>query len=276
MKSPVSIRPPTLREVLLLGALAALPRLLNLGTFSMWLDEILETRQARGGLTQAWQALQADAVHPPLEGLISWALIHLGASESARRLLPVALGVATVVILAGWAARRFGRLVGPLTGVLAALSPLHVHYSQELRPYALGLFFCALALDRSEALLRSPGRRNVLLLWIACLGCLLSFYFAALIFVPLTLLALGEARSKSPEVRQLLRRAPLFLGALALACLPWVPVVLSLRQRSIEAAATSWTGPLAGQRWQFLTAGGVEVEVSLVPEVRDFLDAEFQ
>ena len=44
MKSPASIRLPTLRELLLLGALAALPRLLNLGTFSMWLDEILETR----------------------------------------------------------------------------------------------------------------------------------------------------------------------------------------------------------------------------------------
>ncbi len=57
-----------LGEVLALGVLAAVVRLLNLGTYSMWLDEILETSQARGGLAQTWQALRADAVHPQGRG----------------------------------------------------------------------------------------------------------------------------------------------------------------------------------------------------------------
>ncbi len=258
----VSSRPWKLGEILALGALAAVARLLNLGTYSMWLDEILGTSQARAGLAQTWQALRADAVHPPLEGLISWALIHLGAGETTRRLLPIVLGIATVLILSRWTAGRFGHLAGVLTGALAALSPLHVHYSQELRPYSLGLFFCVLALSRLDALVRSPGLANVLFLWIACLGCLLSFYFATLIFVPLTLLLAGEARSPSPEIRRnarrLLRRSPLFLAALASAYLPWIGVVLSLGQRAIEFPATAWSGALAGERWQFLAVGGVE------------------
>jgi Dolichyl-phosphate-mannose-protein mannosyltransferase len=256
-----SKRPLRLGELMGLALLAAVPRLANLGTFSMWLDEILQTLQTRVDLPLAWQALKADAVHPPLDGLISWTFIHLGATESARRLLPIALGVATVVLLARWAANRFGYLPGLVTGALAALSPLHVHYSQELRPYSLGLFFCALALCCYDAALRSPGPRTSLILWLACLGCLSSFYFAALIFIPLVALALSDARRPpptGPRARQLLRHAPLYLAALAAAYLPWIGVVWSLRERPIEEPAGAWTGTLLGQRWQFLSVGGIE------------------
>jgi hypothetical protein len=249
-------------ELATLAVLAAVPRLLIPGGSSMWLDEILETLQVQGGLFQTLEALRHDAVHPPLEALLSWLQVHLGVPEVGRRLLPIALGVATVVLLADWAAARFGRAAGWATGFLAALSPVHVHYSQELRPYALGLFFTVLACRRYDALGREPTRRHVLQLWLACLGCLYSFYFAAAVFAPLLALGAGEAVGGPPEERAAARRrlrwAPLFLGTLLLALLPWGFAVAATGGRPIELPATEWDAGLAGRRWQFFTAGGLE------------------
>jgi len=262
MLTDPSTRPFRRWELATLAVLAAVPRLLIPGGASMWLDEILQTLQVQGGLLQTLEALRHDAVHPPLEGLVSWLLVHLGVPEVGRRLLPIALGVATVVLLAGWAGARFGRAAGWATGILAALSPVHVHYSQELRPYALGLFFTVLACRRYDALGREPTRRDVLLLWLACLGCLYSFYFAAAVFIPLLALAAGEAVGGPPEERAAARRrlrwAPLFLGTLLLALLPWGLAVAATGGRPIELPATAWDAGLAGRRWQFFTAGGLE------------------
>ncbi len=141
------------RQLAGLGALALLPRLLNLGSFSLWLDEVIETEQADGSLGHLFAELRQDAVHPPLEGLLTWALLHLGFSETARRLVPVALGVATVLLLAAWAGRRFGERAGLAVGAAAALSPAGVHYAQELRPYALALFLMTAALLLLDRLL---------------------------------------------------------------------------------------------------------------------------
>ncbi|HEY8019447.1 MAG TPA: glycosyltransferase family 39 protein, partial [Thermoanaerobaculia bacterium] len=149
------------RQLAALGALALLPRVLNLGSFSLWLDEVIETEQAGGSLGRLLAELRHDAVHPPLEGLLTWTLLHLGLSETARRLVPVALGIATVLLLAGWVGRHFGERAGLAVGAVAALSPVGVHYSQELRPYALALFLMVAALVLLDRLLggsdETPG-----------------------------------------------------------------------------------------------------------------------
>ncbi len=137
--------------------LAFLPRLANLGTFSLWLDEVIETEQASGNLRHLVSALREDAVHPPLEGLLSWLLLHAGASEATRRLLPILLGVSTVVLLASWTGRRFGQRAGLAVGAVAALSPVGVHYSQELRPYSLALCLMVAALVLLDRLLDGPA-----------------------------------------------------------------------------------------------------------------------
>jgi len=163
--SPTMAASLSRRQLAALGALALLPRLANLGSFSLWLDEVIETEQAGGSLGHLFAELRHDAVHPPLEGLLSWTLLHLGFSETARRLVPVALGVATVLLLAGWVARRLGARAGLAVGAVAALSPAGVHYSQELRPYALALFLMVGALTLLDRLLEgepqaAPGEAD--------------------------------------------------------------------------------------------------------------------
>ena len=41
--------------------LGAAARVFNLGTFSLWLDEILLVRRASGSLAEVWRACQANA-----------------------------------------------------------------------------------------------------------------------------------------------------------------------------------------------------------------------
>jgi hypothetical protein len=157
-----------------LALLALLPRLVNLGSFSMWFDEVAETLQASGTLAYTWAELKSDVVHPPLDGLLTWSLLHLGIDETRRRLVPIVFGVVTVLLLASWASRRFGRIAGVATGLFAACSPIHVHYSQELRPYALALFFVALAVVAVDRALDHVDGRRLGLAALALLGCLYS------------------------------------------------------------------------------------------------------
>jgi hypothetical protein len=290
------------RQLAGLGALALLPRLVNLGSFSLWLDEVIETEQAGGSLGHLLAELRHDAVHPPLEGLLTWTLLHLGLGETARRLVAVALGVATVLLLAAWAGRRFGERAGLAVGVVAALSPIGVHYAQELRPYALALFLMVAALVLLDRLLGPPGnspgtssggggkspggkspgtlpggelpgtwwgRREALrggLLFLAVAGCLYTLYLSALVMVPLGWGVLEAAFGPPPadpaaaarrrRGRRLLALSPLFLLALGLAYLPWLPTVLALRSQRIQRAPGPWTLRSAFDRFEDLTVGG--------------------
>src|SRR6185295_9447408 len=158
------------RWLLALALLALAPRVANLGSFSMWLDEIIETGQASGSLARTWSELKSDAVHPPLEGFLSWSLLHLGAGEVARRLVAVGLGGAAILLLDAWVARRFGRLEGILTG-----------------------FFVVLALVAGDRLLDRLDPPRVALFALAVLGCFYSLYFAVLVLVPVGWLVLESA-----------------------------------------------------------------------------------
>ena len=184
--------------LLCLALLALLPRLANLGGFSLWLDEIIETNQASGSFLEMLAALRADAVHPPLEGVIAWVGLQAGLGETARRLIPIAFGVGTILVVARWAARRFGRLEGLLVGTAMALAPFHVHYSQELRPYALALFCAALSLTAADRLIDAVDARRVVGFFFAVLATLYTHYLSAAILVPLVWLVLERAFVRTP------------------------------------------------------------------------------
>ncbi len=242
-----------------LALLALLPRVANLGGFSLWLDEIIETNQASGGFGEMLAALRADAVHPPLEGVFSWLGLHLGLGESARRLIPIAFGIGTILIVARWVARRFGRLEGLLVGAAMALAPFHVHYSQELRPYSLALFCAALSLSAADRLLDSPDARRGVGFFFAVLATLYTHYLSVAILVPIAWLAIERAFDEEEETRRRTRRllmaVPLFLLGWGLAYAPWLSVMLAARHQRMQRPPTRWhLGPLI-ERWHELAFG---------------------
>jgi hypothetical protein len=228
----------------------------------MWLDEILITLRAQGSLTETWHACQANAEHPPLPALVMSVGNTLGFNEHMQRLIPVVLGVATVVLLAKWSAHRFGLRVGLLAGFLCALSPFHIRYSQELRPYSYLLFFALLTLVIVDRLSSKNGWCSTLLCALAICGGLYSHNLFLLIFLPVVLLLIGATVTAFKNNSSCYWVAPTrFVAACLLAFLvylPWLSSVIGLAQRSPEGNAIEWAWGKVAQRCQFLTVGGYE------------------
>ena len=120
-------------------------RTIHLQHRSLWYDEafavlygsLSPARMLYGTVTPVPGAGAAD-VHP----LLYYFLLHgwmklVGRSPLAVRFLSVILGTVTVALLWRLAAWCFDRRTGMVVGLLAAVNPFHVAYSQETRMYAL-------------------------------------------------------------------------------------------------------------------------------------------
>lgn len=246
-----------------LAAAALAARLFNLGGFSLWLDEVYLMLRAQGGPASVWAACLGNADHPPLSALVVAAGNALGFSDTVQRLVPSALGIATVLLLADWTSRAFGRPAGWIAGGFAALSPFFVRYSQELRPYPFLMFFGALTLWLSGRLAERPGRGRAIGLAAALVGGLYSHYLFGLVAVAAAVPLAAAAWAAEPEERARARRALALYAAAAAAALvlfvPWLARTLPLlAARPPAGGVLPWNGGELGRRWQFLTVGGTE------------------
>ncbi len=123
-------------------AVAAFLRFYGLGEPSYWLDEILGQVVIRRAGSIPWFEW-LTGVHPqhgPLYYALQWLASTLRDDEWGGRFLAALFGLITVPLLwiAGRAAREDRPVLAPLLAAgLLAVSPLHVYYSREARPYAL-------------------------------------------------------------------------------------------------------------------------------------------
>jgi hypothetical protein len=241
------------RSLILIAAMAAVPRLAGLGHISLWLDEILGTLQTSGTLAEAWQALKLDQVHPPLWGLVNWLTQRATDSEPLRRLVPVAFGVATVVLLADFVARRFGRTTAVLAAVIAAFSPFHVRFSQELRPYSLGLMLLVLSLWLIARAVEHGKPRDWILVGVALWAGLGTLYLVAVGLLPALAIVIGSGKPGA-QLRGDLGKFVVVVAGAGIAFGPWIAVLGEALSRAHEASATHWTLDLAASRWHFLTS----------------------
>ena len=133
-------------------ALAALLRLYELGTRSLWLDEAASSMLARSD----WHTFVTAVVHRQSNMALYYVLlrgwIHLGHGEFSLRLLSVVFGAAAIPILyrlvnairgSNTGARtgtRAGSRTAWLASFLMAIHVFHLQYSQEARGYSLAVF----------------------------------------------------------------------------------------------------------------------------------------
>lgn len=218
-----AIRPIVL---LCLVAVGFALRLHGLGRESLWYDELLQLDIAQLPLPDMFGRLRGHTA-VPLDYLVAHFWVGFGRSEFWVRLPAALAGTLTLPLV-----YRLGRaLLGPGPGLLQAalltVSPFHLRYSQEARPYALlllGITLAAYAFWR----LRATGHwRYGLLLQTGVLGAWLAHIFAVAVWAAL----LGFAALDALAGRQKPRRA-----AVALALSGALPVVLLL--------AMGWAGVL--------------------------------
>ena len=212
-------------------AVALAIRLSWLGHFSYWLDEVLETYAIRLRWGELSTSLREQGLHAPLDYVIRKAFEAFGPGEAARRVPGVIWGVGCVAAFGLFFMRRAGRSAGLACAAILALAPYHVRYSQEVRPYSLGLFLLALSLLCLEAYLDDPGPWRLAALGLACLGTLYALYLAALVlFLAASSLVLFDAfdadARRRASARRFLKRSPVLVAAVAVGFLPWWPVLL--------------------------------------------------
>lgn len=132
------------RPLLPILAVALLVRLPWIGSRTLWYDEAFAVLFSSKGLasmlygTLKVEGAVAADVHPLLYYTLldGWGRI-VGTSPAAVRTLSILFGLGVVAVGYALARTLFDARVAFLSGMLLALSPFQVHYSQEVRMYGL-------------------------------------------------------------------------------------------------------------------------------------------
>jgi mannosyltransferase len=206
-----------------LTLLAAVIRLPTLAEQSFWLDEGYTERLVRMSLTGMLHTIPRTESTPPLYYALAWLWTRVfGYSELGLRSLSAVAGIATIPV--AWAIAR--RLSGPraaaIAGLLLAVSPLMVWFSQEARSYALATLLSTISVLCVVGW--QQERRGAWLIgWAvsAALG-LATHYFVAFVVAPELVLLWWRA----PRTDRRLTAASVLVLAAAAALVP-----LALAQR---------------------------------------------
>lgn len=212
------------------GALALAIRLSRLDRFSYWLDEVLEVFTIRSSWGAMWRTLREQVLNPPLDYVLQKAFDAFGPSDAARRILPAVWGAACVVIFGLLIGRRASPRVGLLTAFCLAFAPFHVRYSQEVRPYSLGLFLTALVLLLIDRYLERPSGLRLVAVLAGAVAVAYTMFLAALVLLIAggSLIlddALTESAPRRQSARLLLMWSPALIVIIAASYSPWLPLV---------------------------------------------------
>ncbi len=221
---------------LLVTALALIIRFSTLTLQSLWLDEAYTDHLVHLSLGAMLNAIPRSESTPPLYYVLTWAWTHVfGNSTFALRSVSALAGTATVAVACALATRLAGARAGLIAGLLLAVSPLMVWYSQEARAYALA---ASLATGTILCFTRylDTGRVGWLAGWAttAALG-ICTHYFVAFVVLPELLWLLWRRRSGRG-----VRAAVALVVVVALALVP-----LALAQRGTGHADYIAQGSLA-------------------------------
>jgi hypothetical protein len=140
-------------------------------------DEIVEASVAR--LAPA-QIISYRDGFPPLYHLLLAGWTRISPLPESGRWLSVIAGVATVYLVYRWTRQEVSELAGVFAGGLAALSPLLIYFSQELRAYSLYICLATASLMFFFEAVRTNSRRSWTAFVVASALSMYTHYYAAL------------------------------------------------------------------------------------------------
>lgn len=172
-------------------------------TESLWFDEYYTSSHTIGSVALLLKSLYSD-IHPPVYFVFMWAWVNVfGDSEISLRTPPLIAGLGTIVLAFAVGKAFVSRNVGLFAAGLLAVSPVHLWYSTEARPYSAQLALLLLAVlafgrlqeDRGPA---TPPRRGWFWTYAAAVFCLaFTHYYMTAYAVAFSVLAvLGGSRHK--------------------------------------------------------------------------------
>lgn len=171
-------------------ALAATSFAWQLGSSSLFVDEVLSWHPAMLSLHGVYQNVHDIEISPPGYYLLlhEW-IYHIGSQlEWVMRLPSVLAGIALVAVIYWLATLVADRRTAWLASLGAATSSSVLGFAQEARAYIFAMLFVTLGTAALvEARRRDRGRARILWLLVACLAAIGAFwthYTANLVLVP--------------------------------------------------------------------------------------------
>ncbi|MFZ0040091.1 MAG: glycosyltransferase family 39 protein [Solirubrobacteraceae bacterium] len=202
--------------------LAAALRLPTLAQQSFWLDEGYTARLLRMSFGSMLSTVPKSESTPPVYYVLAWVWTRVFTqSEFGVRSLSALAGIATIPVAYMVARRLAGARAGAIAGLLLAVAPLMVWFSQEARAYALATLLAAITLWCTVAYLEE-GRDRWLVGWTVAgaLG-LATHYFVVFVVAPELVILLWCRRGD--------RRLALGVAVVVAAGLALVPLALAQR-----------------------------------------------
>ena len=253
------IRLPWLWAILLL---ASAVRFYGSTASAIWCDEGSSLLLSQFSLAGIWLHAARD-VHPPLYFMLLHGWIALFAdSLFSIRALSVLPGIATVFLGMWWMRLISTQRAALLAGLLLALLPTAVRYSQEVRMYAwLGVWLMA-ATIALVYWVKTPAKNRYLLAYAALMAAAFyTHYFSAFCVLAHWLyVLLLSARKTGPDA--LIKRPAWWVANVAIVVLflPWLPGLVDLLQHMDQLKAGGDVGwepavdarSLPAMTWQFL------------------------
>ncbi len=222
----------------------------QLGVDSLWLDEILtaSTVQARN-VNGVLEYLKRWPDVRPLHSLLMYMVWQIGETEFWLRLPSVGFGLLSLVLTYQVGRILLGRAEAAWGILLLAVSPFHLRYMQEARPYTLFLWLSLLSLHLFLWAWRS-GRwwRWAAFALVSALN-LYTHYFAAFILAAelgVGGVLLGQDLGKRNLQRERLVGLVASVAAIGLAMLPSLPAIIQFpgkdQNNDVPAQRLTWSG----------------------------------
>ncbi len=236
--------PPGAKTLLFLVSLAAIlaggaaARVAALRRARLWTDEYIMLEIAREPTIAAVVRKVATENNPPLYPV----LVHLAgrASPDAAGLLRVvslAASLATVLLATLLALRIRGRVAALIACALVSWSAIAIHFSAEIRPYALLGLLALIQLMILRRALQSPTAALLTLLGLLQVASLLLHYYALLLLPVGPALALARRNRRS-----LAFQTAVSLASAAIAAPLFLPSLLRLPAEANEYILNLWHG----------------------------------
>lgn len=220
--------------------LAAVLRLVRLGTFDYWHDEVHNLLASEDLYATVIEG-KLISNHPPLPYVLvaAWRAIGLGNSEWTMRGLPALVGVATVGALFLLVRRLFDVRTALIAAFLLAISPLHVTHSQDLKEYIyLPFVACFIGLFFYQAIDTNRWRDWLLYGLFAGLGCYTEIFVGPLLMA-LNLWALVMIARQRDRLKGWIAGNVLGAGLF----LPWLNIMYHSAVNTMIEAKTWWVQP---------------------------------
>jgi 4-amino-4-deoxy-L-arabinose transferase-like glycosyltransferase len=180
------VKKPELIIVSFLALLAFVLRVHGLGVPSLWYDELLELDVAQSSFWEIGPQLVRHAAMP-----LDYYLLHgwlLGGRQEAWVRFPaLVFGVLAIPLTYKLVKSLFNKKVGYLAAFFLAWSSLAVYYSQDVRPYAMLVFWTLLSFWGLWRAYQTRCAQYWGIVVVGLTGASLTHYFALFLLLPIGL-----------------------------------------------------------------------------------------